>query len=335
MKKLFISFITIILAATLFISCGSKAITDDYGCFVSYDDAVDNAKKKKQPLLVFFTSEGDDEQSTQIISAIFKDSAFASDILKNYSVYHADFSEKAFSKSNAPENATKEQQELANTYTYVIQNNYQYAMLFGVDAMPAIFLCTKEGFVVDRLPDDEKILNLQGLKNALDSYSEDLASFDAMVAETSKGSAIKKVEAIDTLYRATADEYQLFLYPLVKTAVELDKNNESGLCGKFVVAAAEAEALSAYSQGDVETAVSQYLKAADNKFVRAEDKQECFYTAAYLVAYNGSEDYEGIITYLQTAYDLAPDSAKAPAIKDAITYFNTVLESVKTQAETN
>ena len=38
------------------------------------------------------------------------------------------------------------------------------------------------------------------------------------------------------------------------------------------------------------------------------------------------DDYEGIISYLKTAYELAPESSKAQAIQDAITYFETVLE---------
>ena len=130
----------------------------------------------------------------------------------------------------------------------------------------------------------------------------------------------------DTLYIATQPEYRSFLLPLVKYAVELDKTNESGLCGKFILAQAEAEAMSAYSQGDVETAVQKYLTAANNEFVRAEEKQECFFTAAYLVAYSDTDDYEGIISYLKTAYELAPESSKAQAIQDAITYFETVLE---------
>ena len=61
---------------------------------------------------------------------------------------------------------------------------------------------------------------------------------------------------------------------------------------------------------------------------RSEDKQECFYTAAYLSAYSGSEDYQGILTYLQTAYDLAPSSDKASAIKEAIDYFQLIIDNV-------
>jgi tetratricopeptide (TPR) repeat protein len=131
---------------------------------------------------------------------------------------------------------------------------------------------------------------------------------------------------VDSLYNATDENFRIFLLPMVKLVLELDKNNESGLLGKYIMVNAETEALTAYSQGDTEAAIKKYLEVADNKFVKNEDKQECFYTAAYLAAYSGSEDYQGIITYLQTAYELSPDSAKAPAIKDAITYFQTVIE---------
>ena len=74
--------------------------------------------------------------------------------------------------------------------------------------------------------------------------------------------------------------------------------------------------------------MAKYLAAANNEFVKAEDKQQCFYTAAYLSAYSGSEDYRGILTYLQTAYDLAPSSEKAAAIKEGIDYFTLILENV-------
>ena len=125
---------------------------------------------------------------------------------------------------------------------------------------------------------------------------------------------------------ATDQTYRTFLLPLVQTAINLDKTNETGLVGKFILAQAQAQSMFAYSKGDVEEAVKQYLTAANNEFLKDEEKQECFYTAAYLVTASGSTDYEGIIEYMQTAYDLAPHSAKAPAIKDAIAYFETVAE---------
>ena len=316
MKKLTLLF-TIILAASLFISCGNKALKDDYGCFVNYEDALDNSEKKKQPLLMFFTSEGDDEESTQLAADIFKHPDFSSEILKKYTVFHADFSENAWKK------LTEEEQ---NNFNIVLQNNYQLAMLLGVDVMPQIFLCTKEGYLVTQIESDDGFMSMTEFQMLLEESGEKLEKFNNMVAATNKGSATTRIEAVDTLYNATDENFRIFLLPMVKLVLELDKNNESGLLGKYIMVNAETEALTAYSQGDTEAAIKKYLEVADNKFVKNEDKQECFYTAAYLAAYSGSEDYQGIITYLQTAYELSPDSAKAPAIKDAITYFQTVIE---------
>ena len=325
MKKYILSFTTILLAL-LVISCGKKPLTDDYGCFADYDEAITHAGKKNQPILIFFTSQGDDDQSTLLVTDVLKNASFKEKILSKYTVMHADFSQNAFQKTVAPDNSTAEEQKLANTYTTIMQNNYQLAVLFNVSQMPAVFLCTKDGYVVNRLDDSNGFSSFDDFENELDSNSSELDHFNNLVVQTGKGTALKKVEAIDTLYIATQPEYRSFLLPLVKYAVELDKNNESGLCGKFILAQAEAEAMSAYSQGDVETAVQKYLTAANNEFVRAEEKQECFFTAAYLVAYSDTDDYEGIISYLKTAYELAPESSKAQAIQDAITYFETVLE---------
>ena len=319
MKKT-IFLMTIILAASLLTSCGKKVMKDNYGCFVDYEQALDNAEKKKQPLLMFFTSEGDDEQSTQMVADILKAPQFLSEIAKDYTVFHADFSQNAFGKLVDSEDA--------NAYTTIIQNNYQLAMLLGVDIMPEVILCTKEGYIVGRVESDEDFLNYDEFKILLEDNNEKLDKFNSLVAATKKGSAIKKVEAIDSLYVATEEAYRTFLLPLVKLVPELDKNNESGLLGKYIMATAEAQALTAYSQGDTEGAIKQYLEVADNKYVKNEDKQECFYTAAYLAVYSGSDDYEGILTYLETAYDLAPDSDKAPAIDEAITYFHTVLDNI-------
>ena len=293
----------VIAVCTLIISCGKSTAKDDHGCFTDYEEAVKNAEKKNIPLLAVFTSERNDEQNEQFVTDIIKDEAFSS-IQKDYSVFHVDFSSDD------------------------IQANYQIAMLFNIDVMPAVFLCTKEGYVVSKISDEEEFSSMLEFKNVLSSKKEQLNSFNQMVAQTKKGSASQKVEAIDTLYNATAVEYRNSLLPLVQEVLKLDKKNETGLAGKYILALAETEAVTAFSTGDTDSAIQKYLEAANNTFLKAEDKQECFYTAAYLAAYSGSEDYDGIMTYLQTSYDLAPQSDKAPAIKEAIEYFKLIRDNV-------
>jgi len=326
-KRLLHSVFFTFMLLLLLVSCGKKVILDDYGCFLRYEDAYNNAQKKKLPMLVFFTSEGDDELNTQFVADIFKSADFATEILSKYSVYHADFSQNAFQKTVDAENPDSEEQELANTYTEILQDNYGKAMLFSVETMPSVFLCTKEGFVVSSLDFDSDFVNMQEFRDTLDEYAPELEKFNSMVEASKKGSSSDKLDAIDTLYNATDGEYTLFLLPLIEEYIKLDKENKSGLCGKYILAQAEAIALSAYSKGDVETAVKTYLEAANNSFVNDEGKQECFYTAAYLVSFSGSEDYSGILSYLQTAYELAPNSEKAAAIKEAVDYYSLVLEN--------
>lgn len=322
MKKLFLLF-TIILIASLFVSCGKKALTDECGCFVDYEDALADAGKKNRPLLIVFSSEGDDDNSSILVNQVLKDSS--NKLLSNYSLLHADFSQNAHKKTLAPDGASPQEQQMANTYTSIMQQNYSLAILLGVSQTPAAFLCTKEGYVVAAIHNDD-FLDKSEFMDKLESFNGELDRFNKLVAQTNKGSALERVEAIDGLFIATPQAYRSFLLPLVNKAIELDKNNKTGLVGKFILAQAESQAMTLYSQGDIEEAVKQYLKAADNEFLKAEQKQECFYTAAYLVTASGSTDYDGIIEYMKTAYDLAPHSDKAQAIKDAITYFETVQE---------
>lgn len=332
MKKNFVKIISIIFFCATIISCGSQALKDDCGCFMEYDEAVAYAQKKNLPILVFFTSEGDDDYSNQLVNMVMKTSAFAENIGKNYVIYHADFSQNVFSKTVVSDNPTKEEQETADLYYYIIQQNYQYSLLFDASTTPCAFLCTKDGYVVSAIEIDEKNLNTAGFAATLKNYDEQLKKFNDMVAATKIGSAQKKVEAIDTLYMATEETYRRFLLNLVKKVPQLDKNNKSGLCSKYIVGAAEAEALSYFAQGDLQNTILTFLKAADNPQVRAVDKQECFYTAASLLAASGANNYKDILSLLQSAYQFDTTSANAASIQKSIDYFTQLIEqSEKTE----
>ena len=327
MKKCLISLFSLLCVFMLFVSCGKKAVKDDCGCFVDLEAAKSYAQKKNIPVLIVVTSEGDDELSTDFVRNILNAADFADKIGNKYAVYHADFSAAAFAKTTAGENASKEERAAAEAYSLIMENSYQNAIALDVTLTPSAYVTTKDGYVVSEVEFGDNDVNLNSFAQLLESYTSKIQKFDVMVAATKKGSASDKVEAIDTLYRATDSAYRSFLIDLVKKVPELDKNNETGLCGKYIVAAADSNAMNYYSKGDLESALKEYLTAADNQFVKAEDKQECFYTAAYFVAYSGSDDFTAIIQYLNLAYQVAPESSKAPAIKDAITYFETLAEN--------
>lgn len=288
---------------------------------MDYDEAISYSQKHNTPLLVFFTEEDNDYISEKLVKNILKDPQFKTQIASKYTVLHLDFSAEFFQKTVAPDNATEKQQEEANTYTIIMQNNYTLSVFFNINERPGVFLCTKEGYVVDRLEDLENVSTLSDFKNLLDSENAKLEKINSFLKDSKRGSNVSKVEAIHSVLIATASEYRAFLLPLINYALELDPENKSGLCGTFIHSQADIEAMSLYSQGDLDGAVQKYLTAANNEFVKVEEKQECLYTAAYLAVYNGSTDYEGIVSLLQIALEIAPQSSKAESIQKAIDFF--------------
>ena len=64
LKKIFFS----LVICALFVSCGNKALKDDYGCFMNYDEAISYSEKSGKPLLVFFTEEDKDDVNRNIVS---------------------------------------------------------------------------------------------------------------------------------------------------------------------------------------------------------------------------------------------------------------------------
>ena len=268
MKKILFA----ILIALSLISCGNKALTDDCGCFVDYEEALDYAGKKNLPLLLVFSSEGDDGTSSILVNQVLK--ASSDKLSSKYSILHADFSQNAHKKTLAPDGASEQEQQLANTYTNIMQQNYSLAILLGVSQTPAAFLCTKEGYIVTALQ-EEDFLDKSNFIGKLEDCNSELERFNKLVAPTKKGSALDKVEAIDTLFIATPQSYRSFLLPLITKAIELDKNNKTGLIGKLILAKAESEAMTLYSQGEIDEALKKYLEAANNEYLRPEEKQEC------------------------------------------------------------
>ena len=87
------------------------------------------------------------------------------------------------------------------------------------------------------------------------------------------------------------------------------------LLGKYIYAAADAKAVNAINQGNVNDAVQSYINAAENPLLEPELKQQSYYIAAYLCSMTGSADASVITDYLQKAIDAAPESEEVASIQ--------------------
>ena len=175
----------------------------------------------------------------------------------------------------------------------------------------------------------DEILDVKEFAELLSTYDEESAKMREMITATQKGTNLERVNAIDKLYTSAPENYKPFLLDLAKTIPELDKKNESGLCSRYIVAAAEAKAISLFTKGDIVGAVQAYVSACDEKHISAEERQECYYMAAYLLASTGADDYELIVNYLTLALTACPESAKVEYIQNAITYYTQQIEASK------
>ena len=326
-----ISFLLLIILSLLVLltGCSKKAMTDETGFFLDLDDAEKYAKKNNQDILIIITSDGDDYISEDFIDDVLTSKAFAETIAKKYSIFHFDFSQKSYEKTVAAENATKEEQEQAAKYAELMQTGYQFASLLDCQYTPAIFLMTKERYVISEIEYEDEILDVKAFEELLSGYDKKAEQMHQKLEATQKGTNLERVAAIDSLYKETPENYKPFLLDLAKTIPDLDKNNESGLCSPYIVVAAESKAISLFTKGDIVGAVQAYVSACDNKYINPEERQECYYMAAYLLGSTGADDYELIVSYLNLALNACPESSKNEYIKNAIAYYTQQVESSK------
>lgn len=309
--------ITVLFAiiASLFIcSCGKTAV-DSSGCFSNIDDAVSNAQKKNQDILVVVTMCGDDAQSQNFVDTIIRDEKFKNDIASNYSVVRMDFSQSSYEATVAAEDANDTAKKNAEKRAQTMQDNTQFANLLNVSVTPMVYILSKEEYLITSIYYDSSEKSYEGFKALLEEKKETIDEMHKMIYQTKIGTPEEKMNAIDALFEATAPDNRIFLTDLLASAKKIDPNNKSGILGKITLAAADSQAKKALNSGDFKTAVTTYLSVENEPSISPEDKQQSVYTAAYIAAVSELEENSVVIEYLQRAIDLAPDSEEVPAIK--------------------
>ena len=310
---------TILLAATalLFISCG-KAKTDAYGCYYDFDEATAVANKKNQDIMVIITLDGDDDQSTDFMNKVVRDSKFKDEIASKYAVVCMDFSQKSYEATVAAEDADAAAKKAAEENASRMQKNTRVATILNATETPVIFLLSKEQYLINGLFYDDENRTLDGFKEAIAAKASSIDDMHKMIYQTKIGTAEEKIAAIDALFEATSPSYRLLLLDLIDSVKSLDPTNKSGLVGKYVYEAAAAKSDKALIDGDVKTAVQYFIDVAEEEYVPAESKQQALYTAAYMSSMAELEEIPVVISYLEKSIQYAPDSEDVPAIKRVI-----------------
>ena len=319
MKKLFLS---IIIFSILLLSGCSKVQLDADGCFSDVDSALKYAAKKDCNVLLFVTMEDDDNDSTELLNKVIRDGNFKTEIASDFAVTRLDFSQKSYAATVVPEGSDEKTEKAANAIADQIQKNTRFASLLNVSQTPSIYILSKESYVLASFFYEAEDKNLSDFNELLQKENQKANQLKEIIKNTKKGSQLERVSAIDALYEATENDYRVFLADLLNSVKSLDKKNESGLLGKYIYAAADANAIKAMNQGKIEEAVKFYIEAAENEFLEPNLKQQAYYVAAYICSITGAgssfSDSSVIIGYLQKSIDADPESKEVPSIKKVL-----------------
>lgn len=309
----------LIIAAALFVSCG-KTETDSTGCFNDIDKAAEFAQKNNQDILVLITMSGDDDSSADFIEKVLNDSAFKSEVSGKYATIHMDFSQTSYEKTIVKEEDSKEVQKAAEDYANIMQRNTVLASMLNAQYTPSFFILSKEKYFISQLEYSEPVTTLSAFTSLINEKQDLINIAHEMIKATKTGSNKDRIAAIDRFYEETGVNYRPLISDLIDSVITLDKNNETGLVSKYILAKADAQSSSFFMVGDINGAVQNYLKICEDERLLPEHKQQAYYLAAYLLAMSSSDDYQSIFNYLKSAINVDPENEAVESIKAVLDY---------------
>ncbi|MCR5436752.1 MAG: thioredoxin family protein [Treponema sp.] len=321
MKKLSEILFTLFFTLAI-ISCGAKPMLDECGCYASLEQAKKAAAKQKKAMLLMVTSDGDDEVSTAFVEKVLKDNSFRERTQKDFILCHLDFSEKSYQKTVIKDDASEDEVKAADAFSEVMQKNFLFIQNVGLEYVPAVFLMTKESFIVNEIFIEDSSYTADKFLSELITYQQQFDDFQAMVKATTKGSKKERLEAMDNIYDTTPERYKVSLEGLWKAAVKLDKKNKTGLASKYIYMDADGKAAELFYKQDIEGAMNVYLKMIDSKVLNPEDNQKAYSMCAYILQASGSADITAMLSYYQKAIDAAPESEFAPNLRQVMEYIS-------------
>lgn len=282
------------------------------------DNLIDGkaaATKENKKIFLFFSGDDQDESSAQLKEKIFNTSDFMDEMLSSYVLVNLDFSNSLFEKASADPLASEEEKAIAAELWIKLEENMRDAGVYNIQATPSFFLLTKEGYVITELVFDNEPQKASDVLGEIESRAEQIVEYENTLASCRTGKAKDRLEAINKLFDRTEPQLRYLLTDLSDDYIKLDKKNKTGMVGAHVVAKANAKAVQFYLDQDPASASEEFAKAAASKYLKPDQKQQCYYTAGYLFSQSGTEDYAKVKEYFQKAYDADPTSVYAETIQ--------------------
>lgn len=268
MKKIFLF---LIFFAIIFAGCARNSSKDEFGIFHDLEKTISVAEKSDKKILLVFTKLESGGFNETLVNQVLHAQDYQEKIGAEFETCQIDFSKEDFSSQKKSAKKTKAQTE----------RDMNTTVIYGVETPPTVMILSPQGYVISSIT-YLSCINVQEFSNIIEVEREKIDAMEKMVAAVKNAEGIEKISAIDLLYENTHANYRYQLRKLCDEVVHSDKKNESGLVGKYLLARASTEAMDCYLARKPEKAAECYIKYVPSKFLSVEEKQRCYYAAAYI-----------------------------------------------------
>jgi thioredoxin-related protein len=290
---------TALLAASLAMGAeGSVWMTD-------FKAAKEKAAKEKKDILVNFSGSDWCGWCIKLDKEVFSQEAFLKEAPKHFVLVVLDFPKKPENVEKIPAEQRKENEKLMQE--------------FGVEGFPTIFLIKANG----------KPYAQRGYEpGGPEKYVKDIISVkektplrDKLLAKAATAQGMERAKLLDQALQ-NADESILdkdFSKEMAEI-VQVDSANAAGLKAKYDLRLRLAEAAKAKTAKDPKKAIEIYDSIVKDLKPSGEALQDVLFNKGE--AYFNLKDMGALVAALKEALAAAPDSKKAPAIKQMIERFS-------------
>lgn len=302
MKKTFL--ILAVLLAFVFTSCDGNEIAVWH---TNYDEALEIAKAENKAVLVFFSGDSWDGMSKDAKEIIYNTEEFCKSVAKDFVLVNIDYSDANDSEEISDEIVAK----------------YMLAEKYFIQMMPEFFVTSAYGHVVEPIPFiPEEQIEPKEVAKLYKAHAKRAKQLTSTVKKLETTEGFDRVKLINELYENSPKSHLFALNDYFAEVITLDPENKSGFLGKFKLHMAYPDSMKFLSEGNIEAAANCFLDLTTGDLLKPEEKQEAFYTVAYI--YNIDEETDNnhfIVEYLKKAYEVAPNTELGKTLPDAISEY--------------
>ncbi len=280
MKKIFITILISSIISILFLSCGNaKWLT-------SFEEAKKISAKKNQD--IFMVVSGGEELSKNFKTNVLDSKEFLSS-QKNLTLLFINLSADGLAGLDHEQ------------FTKVYEETSKIILNYNITDELTMIRMSPEGYCLFDFPYVEKYESVENLIEDIKSSEEKVGEMKSIISKIKKTSGTEKVRAIDQLYESTDENHRTVVLPLCNEILDLDKENATGLLGKYELISAYDQAYKILSRETVDQSAQIFINLVNNGHLDKSQKFEAYYTASFMYSLVGSMDFSKMIDLLEMA----------------------------------